>query len=113
MHEVGLMQDLLNTAIERAIQNNASQIDRIAIRLGEAAGITPESLELAFEVVKQGTIADRATLDLDYIPTVCYCSTCQEEFHPQDPLQECPTCHQPYAEIRSGKEFELSSLDLS
>jgi hydrogenase nickel incorporation protein HypA/HybF len=113
MHEVGLMQNILNTAIKRAKQEGGHHIYVVEMRVGAASGVAPESLELAFEVVKKGTIADMAKLEVNHIPIVCYCSSCQLEFQPVDLLYECPHCQQISTEVRQGKEFELASLEVS
>lgn len=113
MHEVGMMQNLIDTAIERAKQEGAEHIRTVHMRVGDASGMVPESLELAFELAKQGTIAEDAHLEIHHLPTVCYCLRCDLEFQPIDQLFECPQCHQISTEIRQGKECELEFLDVS
>jgi hydrogenase nickel incorporation protein HypA/HybF len=117
MNEVALMQNIVDSAVERAKQNGAHHIYTIEMRVGAAAGVAagvaPESLEKAFDVVKKGTIADMAKLQVDYVSTVCYCANCDIEFQPNNSRYECPECHQPYCEVRKGTELELASLDVS
>jgi hydrogenase nickel incorporation protein HypA/HybF len=113
MHEVGMMQNLMDSVIERAKQEGAEHIRLVQMRVGEASGVVPESLELAFDVVKKGTIAEDAHLQIDRVPTVCYCAHCDAEFAPADLLNECPQCHQISTAIRHGKEFELEFLEVS
>ncbi|MDZ8054358.1 MAG: hydrogenase maturation nickel metallochaperone HypA [Aulosira sp. ZfuVER01] len=113
MNEVALMQNIVDSAVERAKQDGAHHIYTIEMRVGTEAGVTPESLEKAFDVVKKGTIADMAKLQVDYVTAVCYCANCKIEFQPTDSRYECPECHQPYCEVRKGTELELASLDVS
>ncbi|AFY87351.1 hydrogenase maturation nickel metallochaperone HypA [Chroococcidiopsis thermalis] len=113
MHEVGMMQNVLATAVERAKHEGASHIRLLQMRVGEASGVVPESLQLAFDVVKKETIAEDARFQVESVPVVCYCPNCTTEFHPTDLLYECPECHQPYCEVRQGKEFELAFLEVS
>ncbi|AFY35277.1 hydrogenase maturation nickel metallochaperone HypA [Calothrix sp. PCC 7507] len=113
MAELWLMQNLLETAVNRARQLGAHHIHEIKIQIGAASDVTPESLAQAFEVVKNGTIAQDAHLHSEYLPIVCYCATCNVEFQPIDPLYQCPECHQPYCEIRQGQELELNDLEIS
>lgn len=113
MHEVGLMQNVLDAAIERAREEGAQHIRVVEMRVGEASGVVLESLELAFDVVKKGTIAEDAKLQVKNVPVVCYCSNCQIEFTPVDLLYECPQCHHISGEVRHGKEFELAFLEVS
>jgi len=112
MHEVGMMQNLLDSAIELAKQQGAEHIRLVQMRVGEASGVIPESLELAFDVVKQGTIAADAQLQINRIPAVCYCAQCNVEFVPTDLLNECPQCHQINTKVKHGKEFELEFLEV-
>jgi len=114
MHEVGLMQNILDLALEKARAQGAQQINEIQVRVGAASGVAPESLNLAFEVVKKGTIAEKAQFRVESVPIVSYCPTCHQEFRPIDPLlYECPQCHQISPEIRQGKELELAALEIS
>ncbi|MGG6293948.1 hydrogenase maturation nickel metallochaperone HypA [Leptolyngbya sp. AN02str] len=113
MHEVGMMQNLLNAAVERAKQEGAEQIRVLQLRVGASSGVAPESLQLAFDVVKQGTMAEDAQLRIDRTPSVYYCDNCDRDFEPADPLNECPECHRISTNIRQGNEFTLEFLDVS
>lgn len=113
MHEVGMMQNVLETAVERAKSEGAQHIRLVQMRVGEASGVVPDSLQLAFDVVKKATIAEDARLQVESVPVICYCTNCNLEFHPTDLLYECPQCHQSYCELRQGNEFELVFLEVS
>ena len=113
MHEVGMMQNLLDAAVGRAQQEGAQHIRLMHLRVGEESGVVPESLKLAFDIVRKGTIAEEAKLELENVPVVCYCPHCQHEYQPADLLHECPKCQQQHGDVRQGKEFELAFLEVS
>jgi hydrogenase nickel incorporation protein HypA/HybF len=113
MHEVGIMHNLLERAVERAKQEGATHINAVHLRVGQASEIGLDALDMAFEISKHGTIAEKAQLEVEYLPVVCYCAGCNSEFEPVDTLYECPDCHQSYCEVRQGKELELAFLDVS
>jgi hydrogenase nickel incorporation protein HypA/HybF len=113
MHEVGMMENILDVAVERANEVGAQHIRLVQMRVGRASGIVPDSLELAFDIAKKGTMAENGKLQVEYLPLRCYCANCNIEFEPIDELYECPECHQPYCEVRQGKEFELAFLEVS
>jgi hydrogenase nickel incorporation protein HypA/HybF len=114
MHEVGLMQNILDLALEKARAQGAQQINEIQVRVGIASGVAPESLDLAFAVIKKGTIAEKAQFKVESVPIVSYCPACVQEFRPVDPLlYECPQCHQISSEVLQGKELELAALEIS
>ena len=113
MHEVGIMHNILDHAIERAKHEGAQHINHVHMRVGEESGVEQDALALAFEVAKKGTIAENAQLEVEYLPVLCYCNNCNLDFHPTDLLYECPDCKQPYCEVKQGKEFDLAYLDVS
>ncbi|MUG98574.1 hydrogenase maturation nickel metallochaperone HypA [Scytonema sp. UIC 10036] len=113
MHEVEMMQNILNIAVNRAEEEGAQHIRLVHMRVGEVSGIVPDSLQLAFDVAKAGTMAENSRLEIEYLPVRCYCPNCNLEFQPLDQLYQCPQCHQPYCEVRQGKECELAFLEVS
>ncbi len=113
MHEVGIMENTLAIALKQAAQERAGRIHRLTMRIGPLSGVVPEALEFAFDVLTRGTIAEGATLEVQHLPIICYCSTCRLEFQPDDLFCECPQCHDPSAEVRQGRELELASLEVS
>ena len=113
MHEVGLMENALAIALKRAADEGAQHIHQLTMRVGPLSGVVAEALEFAFDVLARGTIAEGATLEVERVPILCYCSTCRLEFQPDDLFCECPGCHTPSGEVRQGRELELASLEVS
>jgi hydrogenase nickel incorporation protein HypA/HybF len=113
MHEVSLLENTLELALGYAQQQGASRIHRLTLRVGQLSGVIPEALRFAFEVVVQGTIAETAQLEIETIPAICYCSSCQQDFQPTDWIYECPACQQLCTELRQGRDLELVSLEVS
>jgi hydrogenase nickel incorporation protein HypA/HybF len=112
MHEIGIMEHTLAMAITSAKEQNANRINKITMNIGKLSGVIPDALEFAFEVLRQGTIAENATLTIKTIPVVCYCDSCQENFSPPEWFFECPHCHQFSNHILQGKEMELMSVEI-
>ena len=115
MHEVDLMQRALDIALEQAVQRGAQRIHRITFRVGAESGVAPEVIEMAFAIAIQGTLAAGAQLAIDHVPLICFCQVCDQEFQPAggDLLHTCPLCHNVGAEVRRGREFAITSIELS
>jgi hydrogenase nickel incorporation protein HypA/HybF len=113
MHEVSLMQDTLALAVRHAREQGAQRIHRLIMRIGDLSGVVPDALEFAFDVVARGTMADGARLEIQRVPIRCYCAPCGREFEPPDICCQCPGCGRPTADIRGGREMELTSLEVS
>ena len=115
MHEVELMQRALDIAFEQAAQHGAQCIHKVTFRVGAESGVVPEVIEMAFAIAIQGTLAAGAQLAIDPVPLICFCQACDQEFQPADGdlLHPCPHCDQLGAEVRHGREFEITSIELS
>lgn len=113
MHEVSIVQGMLEMAIKTATNSGASRIHRVRMRVGAMSGVVPDSLSFAFEALREGTIAAEAELKIDFIPSVCWCAECQAEFTSEEFALECPKCHQYSRELRRGRELELADMEVS
>jgi hypothetical protein len=61
MHEMGLAQAILDTALDIA---GDRPVRRIVVSAGEQQAVSPESLSFSFELIAAGTTASGATLDV-------------------------------------------------
>ena len=113
MHEVGIMQSALDIALERAERQGAEQILCLGLRVGALSGVVPDALEFAFEVLKRGTIAENAHMEVEYIPLRIYCPLCKREFTLDDFFYLCPECDNPQTEVRQGRELDVRFVELS
>ena len=113
MHEVSLMQSVLEIAEEQARRQGSTRIHTITLRIGRLAGVAAEALGLAFEVVTAGTPAEGAALEVETVEIVCRCPACQEDFTPADFIFRCPACGRLTGDVRQGREMELASLEVS
>ncbi|MGA3008208.1 MAG: hydrogenase maturation nickel metallochaperone HypA [Opitutaceae bacterium] len=114
MHELGIAESALQTALEQARLNNATSVQRIVIRVGALSGVDPEALRFAFEVVLPGTMAENAVLQIDPVPAVAYCADCARDFVPDtDHFLECPQCGRLCRTIKQGRELDLIHLEMT
>ena len=113
MHEISVMQSAMEIAIQHAQAQNAKQIHRVVMRVGTLAGVVPDSLMFAFDVVAQGTLAEGATLEIETVQALCVCGDCSAEFEPKDFFYQCPQCSSIKVTLKHGKELDLSYLEVS
>ncbi len=113
MHELAIMDSALNLALEQARENGAERIHVLRLRIGDLSGVVPEALEFAFEALATGTAAEGAELVIDRVPARFWCETCRREFEAADLFSECPDCHHPSGDLRSGREMELASMEIA
>jgi len=114
MHELSIAQGIIAIAVEEVARAGARQVEKVKLRVGALAGVVPEALEFAFTVAAQGTIAEGARLEVEYLPVICYRPECALEFEAEDGfVYTCPRCGRPVGEIRQGRELEIEYLEVS
>jgi hydrogenase nickel incorporation protein HypA/HybF len=112
MHEFSIMESALQVAAETARNAQAKRVHAVRMRIGTLSGAVPEALEFAFEALAPGTLVEGARLEITSVPARFWCANCQNEFEAENLLSQCPVCLSPSADLRSGRELEVASLEI-
>ena len=112
MHEFSITESVLNLAVEKAREANATRIIRINMVVGELSGVVGECVQFYFNTFSKDTIASGAELCFETKPTRVRCSKCQTVFAPKDSNWTCPNCKETGIEIVSGRECYMESLEV-
>lgn len=112
MHEVAIITHALDAAVAAANEAGARRIAIVRLRIGRLVGVVPEALEFAFEVVRKGTLAEDAALEWTEVPVECRCRSCGRVFSPEGVVYACPDCGELSSEILSGRELELTQVEI-
>lgn len=113
MHEFGIAESLLKTALETAARHGAAKVEQVNLRIGALAGVVDEALTFAFEALADGSPAQGARLLIEAVPVACYCSACAREFEAPRFSYRCPQCQTLSREVRRGRELQLVSIEVS
>ncbi len=111
MHEVGVAASVLSMASRLAQDKGGSCITRLVLTIGSLSSVVPEALENAWRALSPGTMADGATLDVEWVEACCRCSTCDRDFDFAGNGYVCPGCGEPSMVILRGRELELKTVE--
>ncbi|MBI4304054.1 MAG: hydrogenase maturation nickel metallochaperone HypA [Chloroflexi bacterium] len=111
MHELSITQSILSIALEQAKTVEASKITRINLTIGELLGVADECVQFYFGLLSKDTIAAEAILRFDRPATSLRCRNCATVFSPNDSWA-CPNCGDMKAEIVSGQECFVNSIEV-
>ena len=64
MHELGITENIMDIALDKAKEAQASKISRINLVVGELSGFVSDCIEFYFEFLSKDTIAQGAKLCL-------------------------------------------------
>ncbi|MFM1800051.1 MAG: Hydrogenase nickel incorporation protein HypA [Cyanobacteriota bacterium] len=112
MHELSLMENLGERVLRAAAAEGAETVLAIRLRIGTLAGVDPEALRFAAEVVLADTIAAGATLAIEEVEPACWCEPCGEPFAVPAGWGDCPRCGTLSTRVVRGKELTLVSVEL-
>ncbi len=107
-----MIQALLEQVEALARQEGAQRITRIRLRVGRFSTAVPELLKSAFEILRQGSLAEEAELELWVEPARVRCAACGYEYEPEDLPFVCPRCGAWGGELLQGRDLVIESVDL-
>lgn len=112
MHEAGIAQGILDIAIETAIRHGAKVIRSVNIIVGRLSAVDNNALTTAFDVAKEGTIAEKAELCIENIPIVGKCNECGFESEYGEYFFQCRKCGSLDVTIIHGEELSIKDIEV-
>jgi hydrogenase nickel incorporation protein HypA/HybF len=114
MHEMSIAQNLLEMIRDQLseLELNSARVKVVRMRIGEMAGVLPDSLQFCFGVASEGTAAQGARLAFEEIPIKCRCRNCGTDFGVECYVFICPKCGSPDVYLLSGNELDVVELEL-
>jgi hydrogenase nickel incorporation protein HypA/HybF len=112
MHEYSIIQSLVDS-VQQAVRGSdtpSGAVHRIEVRIGELSGVDCTLLATAYEVFRQGTICERASMTIDRVPARWECTHCGAEI-PRGTALQCPSCGDG-ARLATGDEIILQRIEL-
>ena len=85
---------------------------KIGLRIGEWAGVDPESLRFCFDALVSNEGAQPASLEIEFLKRQNRCPRCGSTFALERFQIECPRCGAEVTEPVSGDELELAFVEL-
>lgn len=112
MHELGVTENIVNIALDKAKEAQASKIVNISLVIGELSGFVPDCIQFYFNSLIKDTIAEEATLNFKLAPAQFRCRDCSAIFCLQNSLWSCPKCQSHSLEIAAGRELYVESIEV-
>lgn len=113
MHEYSLVASIMERVQEIAEAEGGLPVTQVKLEIGVLQEIEPDLLVWAFDVAKEATLAENATLSWATVSVGLRCDACHLEYTPEDNVfWECPACHSHGAEVLKGDELLIRSVVL-
>jgi len=112
MHELPVVQSLLELTLDHAARHNARRVLALNLIIGQLASIVDDCVQFYWDILAKDTIAAGAKLNFQRIPARFRCRDCGMEFSLDESSLICPRCHDFHVDLIQGDEFRLESIDI-
>ncbi len=110
MHEASIVESLLELVCQSAPAD--ARIRRVDVRVGLLTGVSPDSMRLYFEVMREGTACADAELEVTMAPLQARCAACGQDHSLREAVWLCPACGAYPLDFRNGDELHVSSIEV-
>ncbi len=112
MHEYSIVQEIMQIVLAEAEKAKARKVLKVYLKIGDLAGVLPDSLHFCFELLSKATIAENAVLSIEKVPIRAHCDQCEKDFAIGDNQYCCPECGNSKIELVSGRELQIDRLEI-
>jgi hydrogenase nickel incorporation protein HypA/HybF len=113
MHETGIADGILTSAVKAAEDAGASRINSVEVTIGVLTEVMEDALQFAWEALREGTIAESASLCVTMVEAQSRCADCGQAFsHGRYDGARCPACGSYVVELVQGRELRIDAIDI-
>jgi hydrogenase nickel incorporation protein HypA/HybF len=110
MHEASIVESLINLVRENV--PDPRQVRRVEVRVGMLTGVSPDSMQFYFEIMRDETLSPKAELAVALEPLRAHCESCGSDHSLSETVWLCPACGARSLAFRNGDELHLSSVEV-
>ena len=110
MHELGLVQEVLEVVAERT--PSGARVTRVVLQIGKLSSVLPDAVRFCFDLAAEGTVAEGAVLEIEETPGRARCRSCDAEVTLERPFGRC-ACGSTDLEWLSGDELIIREMEVA
>lgn len=113
MHEMSITISILETVRGQMAKSGVERLKSVKLRIGEMTAVEPESLRFCFKACTDGSPWEGAVLDIETVALTGRCSGCNVVFVLEHYFSSvCPHCGGTAADLISGRELDIVSMEV-
>ncbi len=112
MHELSIAENILEIVGESLASNGGGKLKRVKLRIGDLAGVVPESLAFCFSAITKGTAMEGAALEIESTQIVAHCDDCGKDSAVEGLVFMCPLCESVNIKVISGNELHVVQIEV-
>lgn len=113
MHELSVAQSIVEIVNNHLPKDDRCSVKSVRLKVGELAGVIPESLSFCFTAITQGTPLQGANVDIERVPFTITCEECRATSPTEYGSVQCPACGSVKTKVASGTELQVIEIELN
>lgn len=113
MHELSVAQNIVEIIQQNIPESEWARVEAVRLKIGEAAGVIPESLEFSFQAIAAESMLSHARLEIESIPFRIHCNTCDTTTKNEAGFALCGNCGSTDTKILSGSELHITEIEIA
>ncbi len=113
MHEMALAESVLAIVEQAARAHAAARVRSVRLEIGALSHVAPDALRTCFDVVKQRSIADGASLEISSTPGAAWCMPCGKRVPLAARGDSCPDCGSYQLQVAEGEQMRVRDIEIA
>ncbi len=112
MHELSIAENILEIVNENLPASGGGRVKYVKVRIGDMAGVVPDSLDFCFTAITKGTQLEHAKLKIEKTGIAAHCNVCGRDSRVEGLVFRCPLCDSSDVRIISGNELQVVEIEV-
>lgn len=112
MHELSIAENIVEIVRENVASNGSGKVKSVRVKIGQLAGVIPDSLDFCFTVITSGTLLEGARLEIEKTDIVAHCEDCGADSKVEGFIFQCPSCESVNIRVISGNELQVVEIEV-
>jgi hydrogenase nickel incorporation protein HypA/HybF len=112
MHEMSLAESVREIVEETARSSGARSVTAVRLEIGKLAQVEIEAMRFAFDVVKRGSLANEARLEIVETDGSAWCMRCSESVALARRGDACPKCDSYQLQVTGGDRMRVLDIEI-
>jgi len=109
MHELSIVQSMMKIIDKYA---RGREVEKVVLKIGKMSGVEPHFLKESFDVFKENTICENASLEIIETDIKVKCNECNQVSQIEGFNFQCPNCNSNKTKIISGEEMHIEYIEV-
>jgi hydrogenase nickel incorporation protein HypA/HybF len=109
---MSLAESVREIVDDTARANGARRVGVVRLEIGALAQVEVEAMRFAFDVVKRGSLADDALLEIVETPGTAWCMRCSAVVTIERRGEPCPACASHQLQVTGGDRMRVLDIQI-